>query len=128
MRAIAEILRAKWLIARAPISRWRHSVGLDEGDQKDRPIDLADAKIWAAHVERAALRLPLSTKCLPLAIALSRILRASLIPHRVVIAHQVGTDHGEENPDMLHAWLEVHGEIILGDLPGEWHEILRMPA
>ena len=122
-----EILRAKKLIAFSPIANWRSQIGFDTSDARPVETMLKRTQVWAAHVDRAALRLPISAKCLPQAIALSRILRADNVPHQVVIAHRRSEAADREDPDMLHAWLEVNGEIILGDLPGEWNEILRMP-
>ena len=125
-RAMAEILRAKWLITRSPIADWRHQIGLSQSE----PIDdgtMQEAQIWANHVDRAARRLPIGAKCLPQSIALSRILNELKIAHRVVIAHQRETLASQENPDKLHAWVEVGAAKVLGDLPGNWHVILRMP-
>jgi hypothetical protein len=56
--------------------------------------------------------------------ALSWILRRKRIGHCVVIAVRPAELRGTD--DQLHAWVEVSGEIILGDLPGPWVETLRM--
>lgn len=127
VRALVEILRAKWLIAFVPIAKWRADMGLPNSTGIVEAAQIEEAKRWAAHVDRAALRLPVSAKCLPQAIALSRILKAEATPHRVTIAHQADADPDLDNPHMLHAWLEVQGRVILGELPGDWNEILRMP-
>ena len=124
---MVELFRAKRLITFSPIAQWRSQIGLDANAADTVKTDLEKAKLWAAHVDRAALRLPVSLKCLPQAIALSRILRAENIPHQVVIAHRKSETATQRDPDMLHAWLETGGQIVLGDLPGKWNEILRMP-
>lgn len=78
----------------------------------------------AGDVEWAAGRLPLPTKCLPRAMALSWMLRRRRIGHAVVIA--VRPSQLRQSPDALHAWVEVEGEKILGDLPGPWIETARL--
>ena len=80
----------------------------------------------AADVEWAAKRLPFSTKCLPRAMALSWMLRRRRLPHTVVIA--VRPNDLRHSADALHAWVEVGGEKIIGDLPGPWIETLRLGA
>ena len=84
------------------------------------------ARRLAGHVERAAQRLPFETKCLPRAMALSWLLRRRRLGHCVVIAVRPPElrdgDHG------LHAWVEVDGETVIGDLPGPWLETLRIGA
>jgi hypothetical protein len=78
----------------------------------------------AAHVEWAARLLPFSTKCLPRAMALSWMLRSRRIDHFVVFA--VRPPKLRESGDALHAWVEIGGERIIGDLPGPWLETLRL--
>lgn len=86
--------------------------------------DLAEAKRIAAHVEWGARRLPFATKCLPRAMALSWMLRRRRVAHVVVFA--VRPAHLRGSDDDLHAWVEVGGEKIIGDLPGPWLETLRI--
>ena len=120
---------ARLLVAVAPFRRWRGALGFDdEPGERSRPQTGADetlrmARNRAAHVERAAARLPFALKCLPRAMTLSWILRRSAIPHCVVIATR--PTNQRDSDDALHAWVEVAGEIVLGDLPGPWHEIYR---
>jgi hypothetical protein len=56
--------------------------------------------------------------------ALSSVLRRNRIDHAIVIA--VRPSALRQSPDALHAWVEVGGERILGDLPGPWIEIARL--
>lgn len=58
--------------------------------------------------------------------ALSWILRRKRIAHTVVFA--VRPAGLRDSADALHAWVEVHGETILGELPGPWLETLRLGA
>ena len=56
--------------------------------------------------------------------ALSWILRTQGIAHSVVFAVRPEPQRTREDP--LHAWVEVSGEPILGELPGPWIETLRL--
>lgn len=56
--------------------------------------------------------------------ALSWMLRGKAIGHSVVIAVRPA---GMRNAaDGLHAWVEVDGGTIIGELPGPWVEMLRL--
>ena len=119
--AIAALCCARVLIATLPFDRWRNSLGGKKDVANPSP---ADARRFAAHVDWAARLLPFSTKCLPRAMALSWILRRKRIGHCVVFAVRPAGLRGAD--DQLHAWVEVSGEVILGDLPGPWVETLRL--
>lgn len=84
----------------------------------------AESRRLAAHVDGAARRAPFQTKCLPRAMALSWMLRARKIDHAVVFAVRPEAERG--SADQLHAWVEVAGETVIGDLPGPWVETLRL--
>ena len=114
---------AKLLVSFVPFECWRDRLGYFNSDIKADP---AKARKLTADVEWAAQRLPFATKCLPRAIALSWMLRGKSLPYTVVIAvrpNQLG-----QSPDALHAWVEVEGETILGELPGPWIKTLRIGA
>lgn len=78
----------------------------------------------ARQVDWAAGRLPFEIKCLPRAMALSWMLQARSISHAVVFA--VRPSDQRDSPDALHAWVEIGGTKVLGDLPGPWLETLRL--
>jgi hypothetical protein len=61
---------------------------------------------------------------LPRAAALSWILRKRGIAHAVVFA--VRPEQLRDSPDPLHAWVEIAGVRVIGDLPGPWVETLRL--
>jgi hypothetical protein len=118
---------ARLVVGFLPFGRWRGLLGSRPGPAPDRSTDdLAAAKAGttAAHVEWAAARLPFDTKCLPRAMALSWLLRRGRIRHAVVFA--VRPADLRTAPDALHAWVEVAGAKVLGDLPGPWVETLRL--
>lgn len=85
---------------------------------------MAQAALLAAHVDWAARRVPFETRCLPRAMALSWLLRRRGIGHTMVFAVRPPAMRG--SADDLHAWIEVDGRIILGQLPGPWVETLRL--
>jgi len=120
---------ARILIAAVPFHRWRQSLGSrDPAREETRPAishdeEIALARRCAVQVERAAWRLPAEFKCLPKAMALSWMLRRQAVRHCVVIAARPMEDR--ELADALHAWVEAGDEIVIGDLPGPWHEIFR---
>jgi hypothetical protein len=111
---------ARLLVALVPFARWRTSLG----STVPRAGSEVEAKRLADDIEWAAKRLPFETKCLPRAMALSWMLRRNRINHSVVIA--VRPSELRNSADALHAWVEVDGARILGDLPGPWAEIARL--
>lgn len=121
--AMAALCRARLLVAALPFSRWRDRLG-GTGRQSISAALAADARRYAAHVDWAAKLLPFPTKCLPRAMALSWILRSRGIGHCVVFAVRPAPQRRSD--DQLHAWVEVAGEAILGELPGPWIETLRL--
>lgn len=122
--AIAFLIRARVTVSAVPFARWRNSLGLSsQAAINSLDVSLKVARRLAGQVERAAVRLPLSTKCLPRAAALSWILRRKRIAHAVVFAVR---PKGLQDKDSLHAWVEVGGAKIIGELDGPWIETLRL--
>ena len=120
---------ARLMVEFVPFDRWRDSLGAALGDRSDNlsaDAGLTEARRLAVHVDRAAARLPFATKCLPRAMALSWMLRHRRMGHAVVIA--VRPPQLRDESDALHAWVEVEGAKILGELPGPWLETLRLGA
>jgi hypothetical protein len=122
---MAALCRAQVVIAILPFRRWRNRLGATS-DQPVSEAALADAQRLARHVEWAAKLLPFPTKCLPRAMALSWILRSRRIGHSLVFAVRPAPQRSLEDP--LHAWVEIAGLKIIGDLPGPWVETLRLGA
>ena len=119
---MAGLLAVRPVIALVGIERWRGHLGLAGlADQ----TGLAEARRLARHVDRGAGRLPFTSKCLPRAMTLSRLLRRRGIAHRLVIA--VRPAAARDGTDDLHAWVEVASQIVLGELPGPWLPLYRLP-
>ena len=120
---MAALCWARLLVATMPFSRWSSTLG---GKDRSGTANIAsgEARRLAAHVDWAATRLPFSIKCLPRAMALSWMLRSKRVDHCVVFA--VRPANQRDGDDQLHAWVEIAGEKILGDLPGTWVETLRL--
>ena len=119
---MAALCGARLLITFVPFQWWKQSLG-SSADAAGGIEALTEAQRIARQVDWGAERLPFMTKCLPRAIALSSILRRKRISHAVVIAARPSNLRGDS--DTLHAWVEVSGARILGDLPGPWIETLR---
>lgn len=124
---MAYLCRARLLVALVPFHRWRDTLGstakAPEGERFSAR-SLAQARRLARHVDRAAAWLPFATKCLPRAMALSWMLRARNIEH--ILAFAVRPAQLRQSSDNLHAWVEVEGIKVIGDLPGPWFETLRL--
>ncbi len=121
---MARLCWAQLLVTWVPFNRWRDTLGFQGAGRELSAAPAIDARRLAADVEWAATRLPFGAKCLPRAMALSWMLRRRMLGHAVVIA--VRPSHLRRSPDAVHAWLEIDGEKIIGDLPGPWIETLRL--
>jgi aryl-alcohol dehydrogenase-like predicted oxidoreductase len=120
---MARLCWAQALVGWVPFERWRGTLGFQpEAEPSRRSLEVARG--LAADVEWAARRLPHEVKCLPKSMALSWMLRRRQVAHAVVIA--VRPDQLRQSPDALHAWVEVRGARVIGDLPGPWIETLRL--
>ena len=118
--AIGALCVARLTVAWLPLWWWRGSLGAAPvGNAEEQ----ARARKIARQVDRAAARLPFLTKCLPRAMGLSWLLRRQAIGHSVVIA--VRPLEWRSSADSLHAWVEIDGAKVMGDLPGPWLETLR---
>jgi aryl-alcohol dehydrogenase-like predicted oxidoreductase len=112
---------ARALVEWVPFERWRGTLGFSGGAPDEV---LGTARRLADQVERAASRLPIHTRCLPRAVALSWLLRTGHIGHVLVIAARPAELRATAEP--LHAWVEVDRMRLIGDLPGPWIEVLRL--
>ena len=118
---------AQFAVIFIPFERWRESLGTnrrDAGSRRAARDNVAAGRRTAAVVERAAERVPFRTKCLPRAMALSWMLRWKGLRHSLIFAARPA--QSRDSADALHAWVEVNGVKILGDLPGPWLETLRL--
>ena len=130
LEALLRLCAARLLVRFVPLRRWRDRLGtvvttdriaaLPPAD----PQAIAEARRLALHVERAATRLPFATKCLPRAIALARMLQARDQSYCLRIATRPAHERGDR--DDLHAWVEIGGAKVIGDLPGTWVVLLNL--
>ena len=121
LNAIVLLCPAWFLVRYVSFDKWQRSLGFAGTPSSEQAME---ARRLAAHIDRAASLLPFPTKCLPRAIALSWMLRRRRIGHAVVIA--VRPPPLRESPDALHAWVDVGGNKVVGDLSGPWLETLRL--
>jgi hypothetical protein len=126
LRAMILLCRAKLLIACVPLYIWRRSLGFEPPAGSLSPVEPArrEARRLAVHVVRAAARLPFEVKCLPQAMALSTLLRTVRTAHTLVIVARPSA--AAASGDRLHAWIDLAGERVIGDLPGPWIEVLHL--
>ena len=122
VRSMAALSWARLLVVAVPFSWWRDRLGCKES--VDDTVPLVEGQRLARQIEWAAERLPGEVKCLPQAMVLSWILRSNQIRHAVVFA--VRPAGRRQQPDSLHAWVEIDGTTVLGNLPGPWLETLRL--
>lgn len=118
--AIAELLLAQATIRIVPVRSWPIRFGLS-----DNAAGEPYSQILAYHVERGVRWLPFTNGCLPRAMALARMLKRRRIAHCLVIAAQPRSPRHSRRA--LHAWIEVNGTVVFGDLPGPWIPVLRLP-
>ena|SRR5690349_6010262 len=118
---MASLAMAKAFVLFLPFRLWRDRLGLP-GDATSSELQQAIAA--ARDFEWVADRFPSTAKCLPRAMALSWTLRKRRVPHAFVFAARPESRRGAD--DDLHAWVEVAGERVMGDLPGPWIETLRL--
>ncbi|MFM5925063.1 MAG: lasso peptide biosynthesis B2 protein [Novosphingobium sp.] len=122
IEAMGALVLARAVIAALHLSRWNRHFGLAG---TPTAAQCEEACRLSAHVRRAAQRLPLNWKCLPQALALSRMLRRRGVPHLLVIAARpAGARSGADD---LHAWIAAGDMIVLGALPGPWLPVLTLP-
>jgi len=121
---------ARFLVAFVSFGRWRQSLGTPVSPNAAvEPLsgeDLQRARRLAGLVERGAARLPIATKCLPRAMALTWLLIRSGLPSRLKIAVRPPSVRAVSND--LHAWVEVGGETVIGELPGPWVVTLALES
>lgn len=122
-QAMALLAAARLLINHVGFDRWRSRLGLAG---IAGPAQQATAQRLGRHVERAAGRLPGTSKCLPQAMALSWMLRARHFPHCVAL--MVRPAAARSGSDDLHAMVRCGDQTVLGNIPGPWIETLVLPV
>lgn len=114
IEAMFWLLLAWLLIHGFRFGRWHHHLGLAQkqpgGDDHPTPY----CRYLANVVTRGAMRLKMPLKCLPRAMALHWMLRRRGVRATLVIGMLPGSQRGTS--DDLHAWVEMDGETILGDI------------
>lgn len=113
---------ARVLVRHVRFAKWHARLGWSD---PSAPAQELRARRLARHIERAAARMPGTSKCLPQAMALSWMLRTRRIPHGVALLARPASARG--GLDDLHAMVLCNNEIILGNLPGPWIEMLVLP-
>lgn len=123
--AMAWLVLARLLVRFVTLSRLRIWLGQPATDAPLVPSRAApsdQASEIAGNVERAAMRLPGESKCLPKAMALHWMLGHVGMPSRLVIAiHR--TDRTGQHA--YHAWVEQAGYMLIGHCDrSEYREVM----
>ena len=113
LEAMAWLALARALIAFVRFSRWRNWLGVAGKASPQPEVAPREAHRLARVVERGVSRLPGVSRCLPQALALAWMLRRRSWQPVVVIAVVPG--HARGTLDDLHAWVELGGEIVIGE-------------
>ena len=122
VQALALLLLARAMVRCLRFAVWRDRLGLPGvADAVQEQL----AQRLGRHVERAAARLPGTSKCLPQAMALSWMLRSRRIPHHLEL--MIRPQQARGGVDDLHAMVRCNRRIVLGNLPGSWIEMLVLP-
>lgn len=126
VQAMALLCLARLLVAFVPLRMWRHTLGHDCSDPCTEPDPKAveSAQRFAGHVERAAIRLPFETMCLPRAMTLAWMLQIQGVSYTFKLAAR--PMHVRSGKDDLHAWVEAGGTKILGWIAGPWIVVLTL--
>lgn len=120
--AMLLLVVARLLVVALPLGWWRGLLGPVVSTPARGTAGAADRRC-ARSVERAALRLPGESKCLPRAMALHWMLARRGRSAQLVIAVLPGTARG--GLDDLHAWVELGGEILIGQLDQPFRPLVR---
>lgn len=113
LEAMAWLALARLLIAFVRFSRWRRWLGVPGRIPPQPDRTPGEAHRLARVVERGVYRLPGTSRCLPQALALAWMLRRRRWRPVIVIAVVPG--HARGTLDDLHAWVELAGEILIGE-------------
>lgn len=116
--ALVLLAVARLLVRGVPLKHWRGSLGRMAAPAG--PLAFDDAmrlrcKRLSRAVQRAADRLPGTSKCLPQAMALQWMLARRAIASTLVFG--IRPPALRDQGDALHAWVEVGGVVVLGGLP-----------
>lgn len=113
IEAMAGLVVARVLVSAVRLSRWRRLLG-QPGTMGPQPETAPRiAHHLARVVDRAVMRLPAEARCLPQAMALAWMLRRRGFAPVIVVAVLPGRARG--SIDDLHAWVELSGEILIGE-------------
>lgn len=120
--ALVLLLAARALVAGLRFGWWRRWLGPVAKGPSAGDAAAADRQL-ARAVDRAALRLPGQSKCLPRAMALHWMLARRGRGAQLVIAVLPGAARG--GLDDLHAWVECGEEILIGALDQPFRPLVR---
>ncbi len=113
--AMLLLVLAKFLIDHLRFGRWRHMLGKMEKTAASLPLDPKAIRPIIVAIYRATARLRGEYVCLPRAMAVQWMLRRRGIVSTLVFG--IARDLKMGSLHDLHAWVEVGGTIVIGDMP-----------
>ena len=119
VEAAALLILARLLVSFVRFGRWRGTLGdltptaLPDGLSPEPQMPGQHDRYLSRVVVRAATRLPFACRCLPRAMALQWMLMRRARHPTLVIGILPGPRRG--SLDDLHAWVELGGEVLIGE-------------
>lgn len=120
--AMLLLLAARLLVSWVRLGRWLRLLGRQAAEPRRAQARAGDRQL-ARAVERATLRLPGESKCLPRAMALHWLLARRGRPGQLVIGVLPGDQRGRLED--LHAWVECGEEVLIGQLDLAFRPLVR---
>lgn len=127
-RAVAEaaglLMIAHILVKTVSLGRLRSLLAARAAVPANAAYDARAARMVGRRVDRAAMRLPLRTKCLARAVTTFWLLARRRLAARLVIAvHR----HDRSGEHAFHAWVEHGDEIVIGHCDrGEYAAVMTL--
>lgn len=123
--ALLLLLAARLLVTCLRFGLWRSLLGTQAAGPQVGLASERDRQL-AKAVERATLRLPGESKCLPRAMALHWLLARRGRPGQLVIGVLPGCQRGALED--LHAWVECGDEVLIGRIEQQFRPLVRFNA
>lgn len=114
---VASVRVVLWLVPYRVARRW-----FDRGPGADAVVDVRRARSVANEVRRASRRVPRAS-CFTQALAA----RTWLARHGLANDLRIGVARKPDGSPEAHAWIEVAGHVVLGDVP-DLARFARLPV
>jgi Transglutaminase-like superfamily len=121
--AMILLIGARLLVRFVPMRHWRGSLGRVGGGDITSVAPARDDRRAIRAIIRVTQRLPIEMPCLPRAMAAQWMLARRGTPSALVFG--ILPEQARGDIHALHAWVEVGGQIVIGNDPGRaYHRCL----